>query len=62
MTYEGWEAITHRVREHREGAGLPVRSAERKRADMDRLIAEVRAHRLTEIRQKNRSPERASEP
>nr|WP_246203586.1 XRE family transcriptional regulator [Streptomyces tailanensis] len=31
-------------------AGLPVRSTEEKRADMDRLLAEVRAYKLAELR------------
>ncbi|GAB3163439.1 hypothetical protein [Microbispora hainanensis] len=51
MTPVGWEDTKRRVRERREAAGLPVRSEEQKKADMDRLAAEVRAHRLAEIRQ-----------
>ncbi|MEU6409803.1 XRE family transcriptional regulator [Microbispora sp. NPDC046933] len=51
MSSVGWEETKRRVRERREAAGLPVRSEEQKRADMDRLAAEVRAHRLAEIRQ-----------
>ncbi|MBX6384183.1 MAG: XRE family transcriptional regulator [Microbispora sp.] len=51
MTSVGWEETKRRVRERREAAGLPVRSEEQKKADMDRLAAEVRAHRLAEIRQ-----------
>ncbi len=51
MTSVGWEETKRRVRGRREAAGLPVRSEEQKRADMDRLAAEVRAHRLAEIRQ-----------
>ncbi|MEU7565236.1 XRE family transcriptional regulator [Streptomyces fradiae] len=38
------------MRARREAAGLPVRSADEKRADMERLRAEVRAYRLAEIR------------
>ncbi|GGO01174.1 XRE family transcriptional regulator [Microbispora bryophytorum] len=51
MTSVGWEETKRRVRERREAAGLPVRSEEQKKAAMDRLAAEVRAHRLAEIRQ-----------
>lgn len=51
MTSVGWEETKRRVRERREAAGLPVRSQEQKKADMDRLAAEIRAHRLAEIRQ-----------
>jgi len=51
MTSVGWEETKRRVRERREAAGLPVRSEEQKKADMDRLAAEVRAYRLAEIRQ-----------
>ncbi|KAB8183992.1 MULTISPECIES: XRE family transcriptional regulator [Microbispora] len=51
MTSVSWEETKRRARERREAAGLPVRSEKQKRADMDRLAAEVRAHRLAEIRQ-----------
>ncbi|MEV1204723.1 XRE family transcriptional regulator [Microbispora rosea] len=51
MTSVGWEETKRRVRERREASGLPVRSEEQKRTDMDRLAAEARAHRLAEIRQ-----------
>ncbi|MEU8176421.1 hypothetical protein AB0C14_26410 [Microbispora hainanensis] len=51
MTSVNWEDTKRGVRERRVAAGLPVRSEEQKRADMDRLAAEVRAHRPAEIRQ-----------
>ncbi|MEW2493579.1 XRE family transcriptional regulator [Streptomyces sp. SID2888] len=51
MSTVGWEEAKRKLRERREAAGLPVRSAEEKQAAMDRLMAEVRAHRLAEIRQ-----------
>ncbi|MEU3408219.1 helix-turn-helix protein [Streptomyces sp. 3211.6] len=47
----GWEEAKRQVRERRAAEGLPVRSAAEKRAAMDRLLAEVRAYRLAEIRQ-----------
>lgn len=50
MTTVGWEETKRKVRERREAAGLPVRSAEQKQAAMDRLVAEVRAYKLAEIR------------
>lgn len=51
MNTVSWDEAKRRARERREAAGLPVRSAQEKQAAMDRLIAEVRAHRLAEIRQ-----------
>ncbi|MFF4230761.1 XRE family transcriptional regulator [Streptomyces sp. NPDC001820] len=50
MSTVGWEEAKRRVRERREAAGLPVRSADEKQAAMDRLAAEIRAYRLAEIR------------
>lgn len=50
MSTVSWEEAKRRARERRETAGLPVRSAEDKRAAMDRLTAEVRAHKLAEVR------------
>ncbi|MFD7259222.1 XRE family transcriptional regulator [Streptomyces sp. NPDC059874] len=47
----GWEEAKPQVRERRVAAGLPVRSPAEKQAAMDRLMAEVRAYRLAEIRQ-----------
>ncbi|MEU7890199.1 hypothetical protein AB0B54_32260 [Microbispora bryophytorum] len=46
MIAVGWEETKRRVRERREAAGLPVRSEEQKRADMERSAAEIRAHGL----------------
>ncbi|MEU7915954.1 hypothetical protein [Microbispora bryophytorum] len=46
MTSVSWEETKRRVRERREAAGMPVRSKEQKRADMERLAAEIRAHGL----------------
>ncbi|MFB7463216.1 XRE family transcriptional regulator [Streptomyces sp. NPDC056224] len=51
MSAVGWEEAKRRARERRAAAGLPVRSPEEKQAAMDRLMAEVRAYRLAEIRQ-----------
>ncbi|MQY14341.1 hypothetical protein SRB5_45050 [Streptomyces sp. RB5] len=45
----GWEEMKRQVRERREAAGLPVRSATEKQAAMDRLMAEVRACRPAEL-------------
>lgn len=44
------DEVKRRVHERRVAAGLPVRSPEEKQADMDRLYAQVRAHRLAELR------------
>ncbi|MFH7593978.1 XRE family transcriptional regulator [Streptomyces racemochromogenes] len=51
MNAIGWEEAKRQARERRAAAGLPVRSAAERRAAMDRLMAEVRAYRLAEIRQ-----------
>ncbi|GAA5070231.1 XRE family transcriptional regulator [Streptomyces similanensis] len=50
MSTVSWEETKRRARERREAAGLPVRSAQEKQAAMDRLTAEVRAHKLAEVR------------
>ncbi|MFI6940464.1 XRE family transcriptional regulator [Streptomyces sp. NPDC050418] len=50
MSSVNWEEAKRQVRERRTAAGLPVRSAEEKRAAMDRLAAEVRAYQLAELR------------
>jgi predicted XRE-type DNA-binding protein len=50
MSSVGWEETKRRARERREEAGLPVRTAQEKQAAMDRLVAEVRAHKLAEVR------------
>ncbi len=39
MSSVNWEEAKRQVRERRTAAGLPVRSAEEKRAAMDRLAA-----------------------
>ncbi|WP_129842450.1 XRE family transcriptional regulator [Streptomyces sp. RFCAC02] len=59
MSAVSWEETRRRVRERREAAGLPVRSSAEKREAMDRLVAEVRAHRLAEIRQEQALTQRA---
>ncbi|GGO47329.1 XRE family transcriptional regulator [Streptomyces lasiicapitis] len=50
MSSVSWEEVKRRADLKRREAGLPVRSPEEKRAAMDQLLAEVRAHRLAEIR------------
>ncbi|WP_210581615.1 XRE family transcriptional regulator [Streptomyces sp. GESEQ-4] len=50
MSTVSWEEVKRRVEEQRRAAGLPVRTAEEKRADMDRLYAEIRAYKLAELR------------
>ncbi|GAA3376958.1 helix-turn-helix domain-containing protein [Streptomyces sannanensis] len=51
MSSVSWEETKRKLHERRKAAGLPVRSPEEKQAAMDRLMAEVRAYRLAEIRQ-----------
>jgi len=50
MSTVSWEEAKRRADERRRVAGLSVRTPEEKRADMDRLLAEVRAYKLAEIR------------
>ncbi|WP_448330725.1 XRE family transcriptional regulator [Streptomyces sp. DSM 41534] len=50
MSTVRWEETKRKARERREAAGLPVRSEQKKQAAMDRLTAEVRAHKLAEVR------------
>ncbi|HZX40119.1 MAG TPA: helix-turn-helix transcriptional regulator, partial [Streptomyces sp.] len=50
MSTVSWEEARRKARERREAAGLPVRSVQEKQAAMDRLTAEVRAHKLAEVR------------
>ncbi|MGS2589402.1 XRE family transcriptional regulator [Streptomyces hebeiensis] len=58
MSTVSWEETRRKARERRAAAGLPVRSAEEKRAAMDRLTAEVRAHKLAEVRREQALPQR----
>ena len=50
MSTVRWEDVKRRADEQRRAAGLPVRSEAEKRADMNRLLAEVRAYKLAELR------------
>jgi predicted XRE-type DNA-binding protein len=45
-----WEDARRAARERREAAGLPVRTAAEKQEAMGRLVSEVRAYKLAEIR------------
>lgn len=51
MSAVGWDEVKRQVYERRLAAGVPVRSPAEKQGAMDRLMAEVRAYRLAEIRQ-----------
>lgn len=50
MSSVSWEEVKRRADEKRRAAGLPVRTPEEKRADMDHLLAEIRAYKLAELR------------
>ncbi|WP_320773145.1 XRE family transcriptional regulator [Streptomyces sp. CRN 30] len=58
MSAVGWEETKRRARERREAAGLPVRSSSQKQEAMARLTAEVRAHKLAEIRREQELTQR----
>ncbi|WP_405978013.1 hypothetical protein [Streptomyces sp. NBC_00158] len=45
MNGVGWEETKRQAHERRAATGLPMRSAEQKRAAMERLLARVRAGR-----------------
>lgn len=59
MSTVSWEETKRKARERREAAGLPVRSPQEKQAAMGRLVAEVRAHKLAEIRREQALTQRA---
>ncbi|WP_327315892.1 XRE family transcriptional regulator [Streptomyces sp. NBC_01235] len=50
MSSVGWEEVKRRVDERRRAAGLPVRTPEEKQEAKDRLLAEIRAYKLAELR------------
>ncbi|MEU3167759.1 hypothetical protein [Streptosporangium sp. NPDC006930] len=49
MSTVNWDEVKQRARERHQAAGLPVQSDGEKSAAMERLAAEVRAHKLAEI-------------
>jgi DNA-binding XRE family transcriptional regulator len=50
MSTVRWEDVKGKADEYRKANDLRVLSREEKRAEMDRLYAEVRAYRLAEVR------------
>lgn len=50
MSAANWDEVKQRARERRRASGLPLRSDSEKEAAMEKLAAEVRAHKLAEIR------------
>ncbi|MET8383759.1 XRE family transcriptional regulator [Streptosporangium canum] len=50
MSAANWDEVKQRARTRRQASGLPVRSETEKSTAMERLAAEVRAHKLAEIR------------
>lgn len=58
MSTVSWEEVKRRMHEQQRAAGVPVRSPEEKQADMDRLLAEVRAYKLAEIRREQELTQR----
>ncbi|MDT0379703.1 XRE family transcriptional regulator [Streptomyces sp. DSM 42041] len=58
MTTVRWEEVKRNAERRRRAEGIPVRSAEEKRAAADRLHAEVRAYRLAELRREQELTQR----
>lgn len=58
MSGVNWDEIKQRARRQRQAAGLPVRSEAEKTAAMGRLAAEIRAHKLAEIRREQELTQR----
>ncbi|MEO3871783.1 XRE family transcriptional regulator [Nonomuraea sp. B12E4] len=50
MSAASWDEVKRQAHERRTASGLPVRSDAAKEAAMARLKAEVRAHKLAEVR------------
>ncbi|MDX3309672.1 hypothetical protein ACWGH3_17370 [Streptomyces sp. NPDC054884] len=50
MSSVGWEEVKRRVHEQQRAAGIPVMTPEEKQEAKDRLLAEVRAYKLAELR------------
>jgi len=50
MSTVSWEKTKRKARKRRAASGLPVRSPQEKQTAMDGLTAEVRAHKLAEVR------------
>ncbi|MFJ3650544.1 hypothetical protein [Streptomyces murinus] len=58
MSTVSWDEVKRQVDEQRRAAGLPVRSPEERQAAKERLLAEVRAYRLAEIRREQELTQR----
>ncbi|WP_449066687.1 XRE family transcriptional regulator [Planomonospora algeriensis] len=58
MSTVGWDEVKRQAHERRRAAGLPVRSEAEKSAMMERLAAEVRAHKLADIRREQELTQR----
>ncbi|MFC7866411.1 hypothetical protein ACFU5B_21620 [Streptomyces murinus] len=58
MSTVRWEDVKRRVHEQRRAAGIPVLTPEEKEEAKERLLAEVRAYRLAEIRREQELTQR----
>ncbi|MCQ9135164.1 MULTISPECIES: XRE family transcriptional regulator [Streptomyces] len=50
MSSVGWEEVKKRVHEQQRAAGIPLMTPAEKQEAKDRLFAEIRAHKLAELR------------
>ncbi|MEU3534138.1 MULTISPECIES: XRE family transcriptional regulator [Streptomyces] len=58
MSTVSWDEVKRQADEQRRAAGLPVRSPEERQEAKERLLAEVRAYRLAEIRREQELTQR----
>ncbi|MEU3030039.1 XRE family transcriptional regulator [Streptomyces incarnatus] len=58
MSTVRWEDVKRRVHAQQRAAGIPVLTPEEKEEAKERLLAEVRAHRLAEIRREQELTQR----
>ncbi|MFH9943518.1 hypothetical protein ACH4OT_29890 [Streptomyces murinus] len=58
MSTVRWEDVKRRVHEQQRAAGIPVLTPEEKEAAKERLLAEVPAYRLAEIRREQELTQR----
>ncbi|MFC5832406.1 XRE family transcriptional regulator [Nonomuraea insulae] len=58
MSAASWDEVKRQAHERRKAAGLSVRSSAEKDTAMARLTAEIRAHKLAEVRREQELTQR----